>query len=305
MTDHTLVPFGLDVMTDELVDVQGVSRGSACACVCPSCRTPLIARQGAIKIWHFAHESRGTAEETKELCEYSLWVSIKLMARQLFMQATTVALPVHSLHRQTGTWVAAQQVSTERRVTLTSVSVETPLQGVLVDAIGTVPGRKTTASFKIGFCFSYPGRETSLMDVSPLANSKVGLVEIDLTGVNTLFLQVHGRSDGRGYKEILRSFLFESASSKRWLYHPKLSRIETKLDKASAEMLNRSVGDSGIARWNRSAGEVCWYGCRRCLVKWAGLRAPRTYCLTCRRDDRIALIGAAASSDLGLAPVSW
>jgi hypothetical protein len=34
-----------------------VERGAACACRCPECDSPLIAKQGNEKEWHFAHES--------------------------------------------------------------------------------------------------------------------------------------------------------------------------------------------------------------------------------------------------------
>ena len=36
--------------------VGDVPRGAACACFCPDCSSPLIARQGTEKEWHFAHE---------------------------------------------------------------------------------------------------------------------------------------------------------------------------------------------------------------------------------------------------------
>lgn len=37
--------------------VGDVPRGAACGCVCPVCTSPLIAKQGEEKIWHFAHEA--------------------------------------------------------------------------------------------------------------------------------------------------------------------------------------------------------------------------------------------------------
>lgn len=33
-----------------------VERGAACGCRCPECNSPLIAKQGNEKEWHFAHE---------------------------------------------------------------------------------------------------------------------------------------------------------------------------------------------------------------------------------------------------------
>lgn len=49
------IPFG--ELDGRLVHVSKVERGAACGCVCPVCRVPLVARKGASKAHHFAHES--------------------------------------------------------------------------------------------------------------------------------------------------------------------------------------------------------------------------------------------------------
>jgi Competence protein CoiA-like family len=43
-----------------IVDVTQVARGSACECTCLGCNTPLVAKQGRIKAWHFGHASGST-----------------------------------------------------------------------------------------------------------------------------------------------------------------------------------------------------------------------------------------------------
>ncbi|NOE33329.1 competence protein CoiA family protein [Ruegeria sp. HKCCD7318] len=40
-----------------LVHVRYVQNGLKCGCICPSCKSPLIARQGKRRVWHFAHAS--------------------------------------------------------------------------------------------------------------------------------------------------------------------------------------------------------------------------------------------------------
>lgn len=37
--------------------VGDVPRGAACGCFCPTCRSPLLAKQGDVNSWHFAHEA--------------------------------------------------------------------------------------------------------------------------------------------------------------------------------------------------------------------------------------------------------
>jgi hypothetical protein len=43
--------------TGEMRFIGEVARGAACACRCPECGSPLIAKQGAENEWHFAHEA--------------------------------------------------------------------------------------------------------------------------------------------------------------------------------------------------------------------------------------------------------
>ncbi len=66
MSDFTLIPFGYDPSDDSFVDVEDVPRGAKCGCICPACKTPLIARQREEKEWHFAHASRKVYEKTQK-----------------------------------------------------------------------------------------------------------------------------------------------------------------------------------------------------------------------------------------------
>ena len=52
------VPLGLRY--GRLVEIHEVARGRGCDCVCPGCTQPLIARQGTINRWHFAHEGESS-----------------------------------------------------------------------------------------------------------------------------------------------------------------------------------------------------------------------------------------------------
>lgn len=43
--------------TGEIQFVGDVSRGAACGCFCPICKSPLVAKQGQENEWHFSHEA--------------------------------------------------------------------------------------------------------------------------------------------------------------------------------------------------------------------------------------------------------
>ncbi|GAK86880.1 hypothetical protein JCM19238_4489 [Vibrio ponticus] len=86
------VPFGLRTQEQTFVDVADVVRGKHCGCICPSCHMPLIARQGEEKQWHFAHASR-KVEGTDKECDFSFFVSVRMMARQVIETGISIVLP--------------------------------------------------------------------------------------------------------------------------------------------------------------------------------------------------------------------
>jgi len=98
MTDlsnnHTLIPFGLHKDSKIIDDIYDVPKGKACGCVCPSCNTLLIAKQGNVNEWHFAHLSNKDAvNNVNDICQYSFYTSVRLMALQLISQNLKIDLP--------------------------------------------------------------------------------------------------------------------------------------------------------------------------------------------------------------------
>lgn len=81
------IPFGLHKETKRFIGIDEVEKGLRCECICPSCRMKLIARKGDKNIDHFAHY-----KEAKKGCDYSYWVSIRSMAKQLIEKELYVSL---------------------------------------------------------------------------------------------------------------------------------------------------------------------------------------------------------------------
>ena len=57
MALYAVVPYGTDRETRRVVWAEGVERGLRCGAVCPICDEALVAKQGEVKAWHFAHQS--------------------------------------------------------------------------------------------------------------------------------------------------------------------------------------------------------------------------------------------------------
>lgn len=83
----SLIPFAYSKALKRLVDVAEVPRGLACCCICPSCGMRLQARQGEVNEHHFSHYDKAQSK-----CEYSYWVSIRDMAKQILKEVKYIKI---------------------------------------------------------------------------------------------------------------------------------------------------------------------------------------------------------------------
>ena len=87
------IPFGFRVSDSRMVAPTEVPNGENCGCVCPSCNVPLVAKQGQIKEWHFAH-ARGAD------CVGAVESALHKMAKQLIMERQHLYVPQRTLTRE-------------------------------------------------------------------------------------------------------------------------------------------------------------------------------------------------------------
>ena len=182
----------------------------------------MIARQGEQKQWHFAHASRSVYEQTDNECEYSFFVSVRMMARQVIGNSLEILLPsyeaVESLFvDELGKNITETFVVTDKKsVRIDDIEIEKEIFATVVDVYGTIDG------YPIVLYFSHPGREIPI-ELESLSGEKCGVVEVSLGGTYSLFA---GQRDGKQtYLEKLRHFLIADLSSKRWVYHPRYSSM--------------------------------------------------------------------------------
>ena len=82
---HLLQSFGL-TSDGRFVSVEDVGRGKACECCCPECGEVLIARQGNVRAWHFAHASGSD-------CQGAAEGALHKAAKQLVLQEKYILVP--------------------------------------------------------------------------------------------------------------------------------------------------------------------------------------------------------------------
>lgn len=72
-----------------LVHIDDVERGLRCDCVCPRCKSEIVAKQSDEVAWHFAH-----AVETT--CDGGIETSLHRMAKEILVEEKRVVLPAFS-----------------------------------------------------------------------------------------------------------------------------------------------------------------------------------------------------------------
>jgi len=84
--------FALD-KNGRVQSVNDVSRGMSCECYCPCCGSSVIARQGDVREWHFAH-SLGAD------CEHAAETALHLAAKQIIVESGGFTIPQRKLTSQ-------------------------------------------------------------------------------------------------------------------------------------------------------------------------------------------------------------
>lgn len=250
------VPFALFKDTDQYVDVHEVDRGTKCDCICPSCKTPLSARQGDVNAWHFSHATRGTSEETSIDCEFSFYVPVTQMAKQLlaeeghvqlvFPEYTFLAEDRHPLHKFRITKEVT--ITSATYVGLEGIEIESKVARHPGDVVGTVKG------FSLIIGLSHKDK-ASQHDPHLLDKLRAGIIEIDLAPTWEIFFQQKGRG-AETFRTILKDCLFTEVEQKKWLYHPRQeSIIEKARETPLQEPLYVSVGTAVSRRNKPSEGD--------------------------------------------------
>lgn len=194
-----LIPFGYRKETDEYVDVDEVEKGLACNCICPSCEMRLEARHGDEREHHFKHHVKAKKE-----CDFSYWVAVRSMAKQILEQSKFLNVDVERLF------------------------VATPWKNQIIqlDILAINPRRKPHGfDFElltsIGYIYIYfvtpenenTGRHRSYLKNQPQYFTTDLILEIDLTTLSSV---------KRNVKSHLEKLILEELDYKKWVipkYH--------------------------------------------------------------------------------------
>lgn len=144
----------------DLVSIDDVEAGLKCNCICPHCKTTLVARKGKLRVHHFAHYS--TAD-----CEHGAETGLHIMAKNFISQSKTIFVPDYpkSVYEMTKTGKVFQFSSVEEEKQISS-----EIRG---DVLLTFEGRILNVEIKVNHAVDD-------MKKYRLFNAGIATVEIDL-----------------------------------------------------------------------------------------------------------------------------
>ena len=208
------IPFGLRIDDDRMVGPDLVPNGLGCGCICAECGLPLIARQGPIKEWHFAHASSSD-------CSGAVETAIHYMAKQMIMERQAIYVPARIIERHIGgiTWQTElkEEVQPEGLVELRECRKETKIDTRQPDISAILPSGLPIA---IEVAFSHFCDEEK---INWFKNRNLTTLEIDIS--------ISKEAKANEVEAILAERLFKSGLRSVLLHHAQEVAVNTALDR--------------------------------------------------------------------------
>lgn len=233
------LPFAID-KNGNLVGVDQVARGLACNCTCPSCGDRLIAAQGAVKAWYFAHHGDTDCAAGYESAMHLAVKEIVESEKALLLPGCNVlchpegercpTIPSQIFHvgafrkaRLVGRyeyldWPVSRSIegspcsggatSQSKLVTFDQVILEQTEGDIRPDIIGIVGGRRLYIEVAVTH-FVDKGKE----------------IKIRARGVSTVEIAVTQVVGERWTMDKLRDVVLKQTENKIWIYNPRLEEL--------------------------------------------------------------------------------
>jgi len=211
--------------TGMMVGINEVANGLECGCVCAACRAPLIARQGAIRRWHFSHAPGFVA------CETGAETALHRMAKQIIAQWDDVTLPpleVRVSQRSvTGQTIARDVTIPETRFVAEKGVIEARCDGFVPDVLLHGPKGELLA---IEVCVTH---KVSRAKQQRVAEHALPMIQFSID------LADDSSAEAAELEQRLRE------STPEWIFHPKEAelRLQLEADKAWDGLVLKYRGD--------------------------------------------------------------
>lgn len=222
-TINLLQSFGV-TSDGRVVSVEDVRRGKACDCCCPECGEVLIARQGDVRAWHFAHDSGAG-------CTGAAEGALHRAAKQLLVEAGSVLVPAleaRASHRlDDGRLGEAALARPAETWTLAGTRSEVAVGTLRIDVAATYDRSPIFIEVAV----------THLVD-DPKRRALTGLGTACFEIVLDPFLHDSWTWDN------LRQEVLECPGNRHWIFHPELRALD---EQAQCEAMAKAFDSPVLA----------------------------------------------------------
>lgn len=194
------LPFALK--DGALVHVSEVAQGSACGCVCPCCKAPLLARKGSVKIHHFAHKKGAD-------CEKAVETALHLASKQILEEHKEIALPAVKIDLET--YRDPIPVAPEKTFHLDEVRVEQRTGDIVPDILAYSSGIPLLIEIRVT-------HEVDRAKAAKIRNLGISAIEIDLSSFCRNF-----------NREELADAVIRQTDNKKWIFNAKSAKLKKQL----------------------------------------------------------------------------
>jgi len=225
---EVLIPYATQVSSGKFVTPDEVENGENCGCICPACDAPMVAKQGNVNVWHFAHKQKSVSEDKP--CSFNFRRGCFWLARQLITDSLKEPLKLPDYHialnDPAGLNSKMELVTSASARVFDQVHFQPMQQHMNNDEVElTLNGY--TLMLVLGF------------NVQHSSSYKYATVFVDFSGADQEY-----RKQKRSLKEILLDRIFHQTTAKKWLYHPnekkKKDEFAAYLKEADAERARRA-----------------------------------------------------------------
>ncbi|MDN3637571.1 competence protein CoiA family protein [Simiduia curdlanivorans] len=254
--DNVLIPIAIDIATGKRVDVADVANGADCGCVCQSCEIDVVAKQGDLKAWHFAHNPHSQRKAVR-VCDVSFYSSAKVFIRQLFLEGLINAIKTPDFILQ-GLHGATEVVTKSQSVTNFVVDELSPLHITL-----------SLGAHKLHLYFRHR-ENVSDLDTLPPEN---GVLAIHLDHIEDAYFNSPSK---RTFTETITQFFESGDAGKEWLYHPKLNSAKQQLLIKENNLRPAFITSRQMRNFNESLAKrdqelvTGKLSCPKCKHEWKG-----------------------------------
>lgn len=178
--------------------VEEVARGLSCECVCPTCGDKVIARQGEVREWHFAHVSGAECENAAE-------GALHRAAKQLLLESGGMTIPEIRVNASVtltdGRTGSGEAYRPESWIDFQQVEAEKSFGNIRPDILAVTGGEMLFVEVAVTHFVDDEKREK-------LSKLHIPTVEIDISSV---------ASQTKWDWELLREIVIENAIYKSWM----------------------------------------------------------------------------------------